>query len=76
MQLNRCPVACFVLFTSAFSLQWNDGDDILADFVAMAAAHGLVVAPLWSERPRATLRGHFRHWSADITIMEVKLQYL
>jgi len=50
---------------------WGEDDVCLERFVTAATRNGMHVLPLWSERPQCHVRGHFRSWSADISLMEV-----
>lgn len=52
---------------------WDAGDEQLDSLWAAARAEGLVLAPLWSERPRCVQRAEFRSWTADLSIVEVRL---
>jgi Putative methyltransferase. len=52
---------------------WDEGDEHLEAFACAAAAEGLCLAPLWSERPRCIRRGSFRSWTADLSVIEIAL---
>ena len=51
---------------------WDAHDAALASFATAVSSFGLELVPLGEERPVGIVRGGFRRWSADITIMEVK----
>lgn len=55
--------------------RWDEGDEHLDEFRAAADDEGLSIAALWSQRPAAAQRGHFRYWSADLSIIEVVLAH-
>lgn len=50
---------------------WDEHDGALAAFRAAAHTRGLTLRLLDAERPVPEVRGAFRRWTADISIMEV-----
>lgn len=52
--------------------RWDTGDDVLDAFKHELDKHGLELSLVRSERPTAEVRGAFRHWSADISVVEVR----
>ena len=51
---------------------WDAGDEHLEAFGRAAEREGLALTPLACERPRCTVRGSFRSWSADLSVVEVR----
>lgn len=51
--------------------RWDADDELLEAFAAAAREHGLRLEGLWSRRPRCHVRGSFRSWDADVSIVEV-----
>jgi len=51
--------------------QWDAADDALAHFKAAATQRGLKLVLLSAERPVSEVKGHFRRWTADLSIIEV-----
>ena len=54
--------------------RWDEGDEHIESLQAAAAVEGLVLRPLWSERPICVHRHEFRSWTADLSVFEVLLQ--
>lgn len=53
--------------------RWDEGDEHLASLHAAADVEGLRLVHVWSERPRCIMRGDFRSWTSDLSILEVQL---
>ena len=54
--------------------RWDEGDEHIESVQAAAAAEGLVLRPLWCERPVCVHRNEFHSWTADLSVFEVLLQ--
>lgn len=51
--------------------RWDEHDGALASFTASAARHGLRLSLIIAEEPVGQIKGEFRRWTADVSIIEV-----
>ena len=51
--------------------RWDDHDGAMAAFAAAAARRGLTLSLVGAERPVSEVRGQWRRWTADLSILEV-----
>lgn len=58
-------------FGRALDGRWDAHDDSLAQFRAALGRRGLLLSLLDAERPVGEVRGGYRRWTADLSIVEV-----